>query len=130
MKYNGNSVITNLGSAFVILNSKGLNLRECVVRIILKQENVMLTDAAGNLISTQVINPAGGNGIHANTGTASSIMYGNITNPERFVVGRVIVGWGKNKTISSPSGRQQLDQSLTGKERVYGVNFVVTPIEN
>lgn len=130
LKYNGNSAITNLSNAFIILNSKGLNLRECVVRVILKQENVLLTDSNGSPISTNVINPAGSNGFNANTGTASSIMYGSTTNHDRFVVGRVIIGWGKNKTVSSPTGRQQLDQSLTGKERVYGVNFVVTPIEN
>lgn len=124
------SAITNINDAFVVLNSKGLNLRDCTLKIIMKQENVSLITSEGALMSTTVINPKTGNGISSTTGSATSVMYGSVTNPEKFIVGRVILGWGNDKTVTSPVGRQQLDQSLTGKEKVYGVNFVVTPIEN
>ena len=129
LKFGGTTVIDNINNAFILLNAKGLNLSQCKLYIAMKQENVNLTTSSGALLSSRTIDPAAGNGITANT-SETPIMYGNITNPERFIIGRVIIGWGNDITVTSPSTRQQRDQSLTGKEKVYGVNFVVTPIEN
>lgn len=129
LKFGGATVINSINDAFVLLNAKGLNLSECKLYIAMKQENVTLTTSSGALFSSRTINPAAGNGITANT-AGTALMYGNDTNPERFIIGRVIIGWGKNITVSSPTTRQQRDQSLVGKEKVYGINFIVTPIEN
>ncbi len=129
LRFGGATAITDINKAYVLLNAKGLNLSQCKLYIAMKQENVNLTTSSGALLSSRVINPAAGNGIGANE-AGTPIMYGNDTNPERFIIGRVIIGWGKDKTVSSPSTRQQRDQSLVGKEKAYGVNFVVTPIEN
>lgn len=129
LKFGGATVINSINDAFVLLNAKGINLADCKLYIAMKQENVTLTTSSGALFSSRTINPAAGNGITANT-AGTALMYGNDTNPERFIIGRVIIGWGKNITVSSPTTRQQRDQSLVGKEKVYGINFIVTPIEN
>lgn len=129
LRFGGATAITDINRAFVLLNAKGLNLSQCKLYIAMKQENVNLTTSSGALLSSRVINPAAGNGMGANA-AGTAIMYGNDTNPERFIIGRVIIGWGKEITVSSPTTRQQIDQSLVGKEKAYGVNFVVTPIEN
>lgn len=130
LKFGGSTAINTVGNAFILLNAKGLNLAQCKMYVAMKQENVNLSTNIGSLLNSKVVNPAIGNGMAANNITESSIMYGNETNPEKFIIGRVIIGWGNDITVAAPLTRQQLDQKLTGKEKIYGVNFVVTPIEN
>ncbi len=105
---------TNAAVGVIFLNSKGLNLRnnETVIAVKISKTNV---DVIG---TTKYIDPI--------TGLTESTMYGK--NTDQFITGRVIIGWSKvKKPITSPATRQQKDQNIVGKEKSYGVDFVITP---
>lgn len=104
---------TNAAVGVIFLNSKGLRLKdETVIAVRISRTDVNLAGGA------QFTDPV--------TGGTTATMYGN--NSDQFITGRVIIGWSKAKTpIESPTTRQQRDQNIVGREKSYGVDFVVTP---
>jgi prepilin-type N-terminal cleavage/methylation domain-containing protein len=104
---------TNAAVGVIFLNSKGLRLKdETVIAVRISRTNVNLAGGA------QFRDPV--------TGGTTATMYGN--NSDQFITGRVIIGWSKIKTpIASPTTRQQRDQNIVGREKSYGVDFVITP---
>ena len=128
----GFGAITNINDAFVILNAKGLDLSNVVIMVIMKRADVELVQDDGNTNETHYIDPI--------NNTATNVMYGihpytiRKTAPSgpresEFIVGRIIIGWGNDVEVANTGTRQQRDRSLTGKEKAYGINFIVTPIE-
>lgn len=97
----------------IFLNSKGLNLKnETVIAVKIAETNVDVTG------TTKYVDPV--------TGTTKTVMYGE--NTDKFITGRVIIGWGKAKTpISTPATKQERDQNVVEREKSYGVDFVITP---
>ncbi|BDU49577.1 type IV pilus modification PilV family protein [Haliovirga abyssi] len=95
----------NIASNLFILNSKSLDLSKVNIWIGLHKSIAKLGDGSGNLKSPEV-------DLYATTRAG----IGYIEN--KIIMGRVIVGWGDDDTAH-----------LTGKEKEYSLQFIVTSLE-
>ena len=95
-------------SGVIFLNSKGLNLGECVIAVKMSATNIEMDNGL------KVISPI--------TGISSEIVDGKVN--DKFISGKVIIGWGKTIAVEKALSEEQKEVL---KERAYGVDYIITP---
>jgi len=120
---------------FFVLNSRGFALRDVRIAILMRRAKVFSDKTFRNPI---IINESlkNGTGIVDETQnlygfrTEATAADPNNTNPiDEFVIGKVIIGRGSDGDFTGTTSVRDLERSIVKKERVYSLQFVITPIE-
>ena len=102
----GNNANFNISQDMILLNSKGINLKEVNLYVSMNKVDVKLKKSDGSY--SKYINPI--------NGELTSSAYG-----KNFIYGKIIFGMGKVVTDSTKK---------TGREKELITTFIITPIEN